>query len=137
MKSTHITVFFILVFSLTSCVKSEEPESKPTYSIMVNNKTNNSLLVFYQLNYPDTSLQKIKPDLTMVQQRSYGLIVSETKWDDLIKQNNDQMLWIFFLAGGTFEKYSWDTVRSQYIILKRMNFSLDSLQKLNWIVQYP
>lgn len=136
-KVVTIFVFLFIGIYLTSCVKSESAESKPTYAIMVNNKTNNELMVFYQLNYPDTTLQKIRPDITMIQARSYGLMLSETKWDELISQNPDQKLWLFFLAAGTFEKYPWDSVRSQYIILKRMNFKLDSLRNLNWTVQFP
>jgi len=137
MKKCSIILIIILGLHLASCVKSDVTETKPVYAIMINNKTNNELLVFYQLNYPDTTLQKSRPDVSTIQQRSTGLIPSDKKWDDIIMQNKYQTLSLFFLAGGTFEKYSWDTVRSKYIILKRMEFPLDSLRNLNWTVQYP
>ena len=112
------------------------PETKPTYTILVNNNTNKDLLVFYQLNYPDTTLQQNRPDVTKLLANTIGLLSSEKKWDEIINQNKDSTISFFFLASGTFEKYPWDSVRSKYIILKRMEFPLDSLQNLKWTVRY-
>ncbi len=112
------------------------PETKPTYTILVNNNTNKDLLVFYQLNYPDTTLQQNRPEVTKLLANTIGLLSSEKKWDEIISQNKDSIISFFFLASGTFEKHPWDSVRSKYIILKRMEFPLDSLQNLKWTVRY-
>ena len=137
MKNVIIfSAFIILGIYLTSCVKSSAPETKPTYLIFIDNKTSKELLVFYQLNYPDTTLQTYQPDMTEVFANTLGFISSEQKWDEIISQNKDHTISFFFLASGTFDKFTWDTVRSQYLILKRLEFPLDSLRNLNWTVQY-
>jgi hypothetical protein len=132
-------IFLLLVFlgfSIISC-NDKGPETTPTYAILIENNTNVGLLAYYQLNYPDTALQQYKPATSLIQQRSLGYLLSKKKWDETISENADSTIWFFFLAENTFAQYPWDSVRSNYIILKRMHFTLDSLRNLNWTVQYP
>jgi hypothetical protein len=131
-----LTCIFTGLF-VSACVKSNPPDTTPAYLIFINNKTSNDLQVFYQLNYPDTSLQENRPITTNLSANTLGFIPSEKKWDEIINQNSHHYISFFFMASGTLVKYSWDTVRSQYIILKRMEFHLDSLRKQNWTIQYP
>jgi hypothetical protein len=44
---------------------------------------------------------------------------------------------IFIFDLGVLRNNSWDTIAKNYLILKRYDLTLDSLKKMNWLIQYP
>jgi len=44
---------------------------------------------------------------------------------------------VFVFDANIVENTPWDTIRKNYLILKRYDLSYDDIVSLNWIITYP
>ncbi len=112
-------------------------------SIIVENNSSDTILIFYNFyDYPDTSLILQSPFLDFEQKKlSIVLPDSElTSNGSFIKYFNMQnttKLMLYIFNNKTVESVPWDTIRQNYLILKRYDLSLEDLDSLNWTITYP
>ena len=71
---------------------------------------------------------KIKPGGT-------GRIGVIGSWEGMFESHDTLMIFIFDEA--TLKTVPWDTIRKNYMILKRYDLSLEDLVKMDWRVTYP
>lgn len=90
---------------------------------------NNIQILFCLLQIPPFK------EFSLINKRVY--FDSKTKWEDIIKDLPMDTLSVFFIDGTIFQNEKWDTIRDNYLILKRCDFSLEDLQKSNFIITYP
>jgi len=128
MKIKLLGLIFFLI-SIISC----EPLADHVYFIEVQNNSNDSIRCFASYNYPDTTLSVDKPILQLITPHSYTKIESKDSWDKILPKDTIE---IFFLSADTLLKYDWNSIKSQYKILKRLDLSLRDIQRLNSIVTY-
>jgi hypothetical protein len=87
--------------------------------------------------YPDTSLVLSKIPMQTIPP------AEERHWDisypfeQFFQHLPKDTLSVFLFDTDTLNKYDWNTIRSQYKVLKRYDLSLSDLQAKNFVVAYP
>ena len=93
----------------------------------------------YGIFYPDTSLPELPIEYiitSIVNKESHGSLSYHT--NQLFPNlSSIDTISIFFFCPDTLSKYEWETIRKEYKILMRYDFSYTDFQKLNWEVYYP
>ena len=143
MKMNFIILIIISFFLCQTCGDKEDNCHK---TITFKNKSTDTLYVVGSTFYPDTSIYSgipnpiLDPNFTMV----------------LPDENNTRVLWgkdcielafkfsipsdtmmIYVFDAKTLKVNTWETVKSNYLVLRRYDLSLQDLESLNWIIAYP
>ncbi len=88
--------------------------------------------------YPDTLLPTDKILALKVEPNGYGETDSySSKWEDRFKALPSDTLSIFVFDAQQLDTTSWTKMRDEYKILKRYDFSLRDLQRLDFTITYP
>jgi hypothetical protein len=104
------------------------------------NYSNNVLYVCADWWYPDTALNFSNPALSGDYYR-----VAANSSDDPLRlmdtyegrfQQFDKIM-VFVFDAQVLEKTSWDSVKANYLVLKRYDLSLQALEDVNWTITYP
>ena len=61
---------------------------------------------------------------------------SDEKWDKVFEKLPSDTLSIFIFSGDTIAIYDWQTIRSNYNVLKRYDLSYQDMESLNWTITY-
>lgn len=129
----------ILICAANSCDPNEDGHWDGRLTIV--NNSNDTIISFLQYNFPDTILlDENAPELNniIITPNSLGKHYSSIKWEDHISSlNTHKTILIFINSYDTIRKYSWTQIQDDYNILRRYDLTIDSLQKLDWIITYP
>jgi hypothetical protein len=131
-----ISIQFILMAN--SC---KDGESYYDYRLKVINKSNMTIYAEYTMSQIDTLLpytdspfnhspDKTTPNGTITLGRGGS-------WEDAFNEDTTQKLRIFIFNASIVDNTPWDTIKKNYMILKRYDLSLDDLNKMNWTITYP
>lgn len=130
-----ILVLFIIILSGHSCENNYYD-----FRLKVYNNSKKTLYAMYYQSFPDTALglhtvfestdKRISPGET------YTLGRGGT-WETAFQDDIDGKLMVFVFDANIVEKTPWDTIRKNYLILKRYDLSYEDIVKLNWTVTYP
>lgn len=126
----------LVVLSIILCSASCEKLVDHAYIIKIQNNSRDTIQFYESYNYPDTTIDVIKPRLKMVYPSKYSSLESKKDWNEVLVSPKDTLS-IFILSKDTVDKYSWDKIRSDYNVLKRYDLSLDDLEKQDWTITYP
>ena len=140
----NFLIFIItLIFLNQSCGDKEEDCHK---TITVKNETADTLYVVGSDFYPDTLSIKGIPNPVLDPSHT-KVLPGETNtrvlWDrdcielafkDLIP--SDTMM-VYVFDAHVLETTPWDSVKANYMVLKRYDLSLQDLKNMNWTVTYP
>jgi hypothetical protein len=143
MKMNLIILVITSLFLNQACGDKEKVCHK---TIIFKNTTADTLYVVSSFQYPDTSTfvgipnPVLDPNFTKV----------------LPNESNTQVLWgrdcleldfkfsipsdtimIYVFDAEVLEETPWDTVKANYLVLKRCDLSLEDLQRMNWTINYP
>jgi hypothetical protein len=99
--------------------------------------------IIWQLNYPDTSINDPNPLLQGEYYRvnpgrnDFSLFHNDC-FEDVYKYRipSDTMMFFVFDA-HLLEQTSWETVKSNYMVLNRFDYSLADLRNRNFTITYP
>ncbi len=137
MKYGKVIFVVLALLSLFSCEEPLIVEVKHSIWLRNNDTAIRRCLVTY--SYPDTNLPE--------QYRPWeiaGMLIGERIPHDLIEEeykkllkNPSKKLCIFIFNGDTIDSYPWSKVRSDYKILKRYDVSLQDIENMGDIVEYP
>lgn len=128
----------LLAFSV-SC----ENLSEKWYTIKIENNTTKQIFVsagcgrYGMTSYPDTILPVSKPSLLSVSSQDYNNLRSSIAWEDIIQQQSEDTLSIYFFNSDTISQYEWNEIKQGNKVMERRDFSLEDLQGMNWTVTYP
>lgn len=138
-KLTFILLLSVLVIS-TGCPESfDEPDS----TIVLKNTSSIDIVHFMESRMvADTVLPQSTPfpgegniANTLIPADS-----SRTYTDSYIQgfeENPNKVLMIWFFSRDSVEQLSWDSIVSNYQVLRRYDLTLDDLEAMNWTVEYP
>jgi hypothetical protein len=105
----------------------------------ITNYSSRAICYNFSLIYPDTTLRTEDNPISILRsQVASGETVSEPRrgsWEGIFDICDTLMIFIF--DETTLNTVPWDTVRKNYLILKRYDLSLEDLEKLDWMVTYP
>jgi hypothetical protein len=111
------------------------------YRLKVINKSNMTIYAEYMMSPLDTLLlftqtpfnhspDKAAPNGTIILGRGGS-------WEDAFDEVVNQKLHVFIFNASIVDNTPWETVKKNYMILKRFDLSLHDLDSLNWTITYP
>lgn len=106
---------------------------------VINNSDKTIYAVSYQ-SYPDTTLGKISvAEKSSNKARPNGIITLGRggTWETAFKEDIHQKLIVFIFDAAVVDNTPWDTIRNNYLILKRYELTLQDLEKVDWRITYP
>ena len=130
----NILIVVVIAFMSTGC----EIFLDVNYRIAIQNETNDTIRFYGSYNYPDTAISQNTPMLlypVIPHTRDY-INSRGKKWEKVLVAPHDTMS-IFILQQEVVNTYTWDEIRSKYLILKRYDLSITDLRNLNFVVTYP
>ena len=143
MKMNLIILMISSLFLNLACGDKEDNCHK---TITFKNATTDTLYVTSSYEFPDTSTftgipnPVLDPNFTKVlpnennTQVLWGRDCIELAFKDLIP--SDTMM-IYVFDAKVLEENTWETVKANYLVLKRYDLSLQDLEQMNWSIKYP
>jgi len=111
----------------------------------IKNNSSKGICYSYSNLYPDTSIPKGNyvpsgspgpPSITIQPGESYSLLKAASL-DSYFNSVTSGTMELFIFDSHTVETVSWDSVRTNYLILKRYDLTLDSIKKMNGVINFP
>lgn len=134
----------VMLFMLCSfkCKKSDSDINQGYIHNMSQHTITISMSNNYNLDplYPDTILpiQRTTTGGQLFPNEKKEILHKSVSWKSIYDIKADIDTISFFVYDvDTLEKYPWDTIREQYMILQRYDLSLHDLQKLNFTILFP
>jgi len=132
MKKIGLLIFLPLI--LVSCYKEY------TDSITFVNNSDIDVFVFgTKVIQGDSAVRYYRP--------SGGVVKSHSSDEEILMVHNKKWSSVFRFYGGSYnffvldaevvEKYSWDSIRDNYVILKRYDFTEQDMIANDWTIVYP
>jgi len=143
MKMNWILLMITSLFFYQACGDKEDDCHK---SITFKNTTADILYVVSSSQYPDTSTfvgipnPVLDPNFTKVlpnesnTQALWRKDCIELAFKNLIPSDT---LMVYVFDSEILESTPWETVKANYLILKRYDLSLQDLKNANWTITYP
>jgi hypothetical protein len=144
MKTIKIFTF-ILIFTtlLWSCWKHDDSRiiGNEDYRLCVLNNSSNTIYAIEGITYPDTIPDNYSPlnmDMYRAECGAKATLMIRCCWESFFQTRIDSdTLMVFIIDEEVLLNNPWDTVRKNYMILKRYDLSLQDLIDLDWTVTYP
>ena len=139
MKVLMYPLFCTLLFFGGCPENTGEPDSV----IRINNYSNDDIVFFFQYNSRyDTLLSTFPFPLNAENAKERTILINGTDsipgtYKRTLKNNPDKVLMLFLFSHDVILNESWDKITNGYLILKRYDLTLDSLESRNWIIDYP
>lgn len=133
MKKIIIVIISILTISFT-CKKEDED------MLLIKNMSNNDIYIGYSSHYPDTSLNIVNPLLNVNDRKIKSHTFQKPYYGAPTKNffyGSIDTLILFVFDANVLETIPWDTIKSKHLVLKRYDLSLEDLEEMNWIVNFP
>jgi hypothetical protein len=133
-------VVILLLLTIGSCERPFLFER--FYSIEINNESNDTICTYLAeggdlTEYPDTTLPITDPGLIKIAPSNSFFYDSRIEWKELITELSSDTLSVFIIDNSIYQSHAWSEIRSQYIILKRLDLSISDLENLDWTIPYP
>jgi hypothetical protein len=132
-----------IVLSLLACVllSSTCEKDKDKHDLIeFKNNSNYNLFVCADWWYPDTAINFSNPALS----GDFYKVAANTSDDPLRLRDTyegrfeqHEKIMVFVFDAQVLETTPWDTVKANYLVLKRYDLSLDDLNRMNWTITYP
>jgi hypothetical protein len=144
MKTIKLILVTVPILLLANACPDKDMDSEfVDSSITIQNNTDKALLRYFDFyNYPDTNLAIDNPFNNAKQEELASIppqnsAEQKEAWIKYFEQTNTTKLMLFLLDYETVKSIEWDTIKANYLILKRYDLSLQDLENMNWTVTYP
>lgn len=139
-------IVMILLISATcekdKCVNNMLGEAD--YRLKIHNNSSRTITYEMQFNFPDTSLWYVQMyDLEANPTRVIKPGAVQTVqllgrcWESVFADELPSgKLHLFLFDEQVIKNNTWETVRSNYMILKRLTYTLDELKSMDWQITY-
>ncbi len=139
--------FILLIcFLMMSSTCENDKKDKCHKIIKMVNQSDKAIYAEYTFGYPDTTYFKYEPNPTLspeVHKVSPGetntiALWSRSCWKDKFDAYiPSDTLMIYVFDAEVLETTPWDTVVSNYMVLRRYDLSLQDLKNIDWTITYP
>jgi len=137
-----INYLAVLFLSLTSCCYENINPVDATL-VIKNNSDRDIVYDFEFKNSNDTSLYTNSYPITAAN-LGPGLVPARKiiEVPDSFKKvfkniPKDEVMMVFLFSRDTIEQVPWERIADEYMVLKRFDLTLDSLERRNWVLEYP
>jgi hypothetical protein len=110
------------------------------FKMKITNNSNSTIYFYDSFSYPDTTL-RIEYNPVKIPETN-SVLPGATRsnrirccWESKFEFRDTLMIFIF--DETTLKTVPWDTIRKNYMILKRYDLSLEDLVRMDWRVTYP
>lgn len=136
MRRLNRFIFTLLVLagSFSSC---KTPPFDHAYFIKIQNNSTKLIEYLASYNYPDTTIPDQQNQLTTISADNFVKADSHDDWGTVLGKIPGKKISIFFFSPDTISKYGWETVRANYNILSRKDYSIQDLNTSNYKITYP
>lgn len=140
MKFTIITISIFILFLCTACPEQIDPADS---ELIIKNNSEDSIAYYFELLAPlDTSLSTIAYPQTSENIQSRIIPPnSETSNSEGFRRafygNPNKVLMIYMFSPAVIDTVPWDSIVSNYQILRRYDLTLNDLEAIGWTVEYP
>ena len=138
---TILSSLIILLLSVSSC---DVPPffAEKFYMLYVVNNTSKSIYYYEEhfnseFRYPDTTLPSTKPTMQKIEANDKYGISSQVKWNEVIDKMPSDTMAVYIFDAETYENTDWNTIRANYMVLKRYSISAEYLTNNNNTIVYP
>ncbi|MEO6682812.1 MAG: hypothetical protein ABIN48_08285 [Ginsengibacter sp.] len=146
---SYIGLLVLLTIVCGSTCRKNKPDCHPY--LFLKNNSQNVISSQSGFDYPDTLVSQIniflgydsatrkinngdRYSISWGQGSCFEALFSGGGSHELLMSDT---LSLFVFSYDTLIKYDWETIRTQYKVLKRYDLSLKDLNQLNWTVTYP
>ncbi|NGF57657.1 hypothetical protein G5B35_24150 [Parapusillimonas sp. SGNA-6] len=120
------------------------------YPLWLTNSSEQEIMIYINNNgtvldpiYPDTTITKsikhiskpIPQDFIIRPGEKEIFVESSGPWEE--KRRGIDTLSLVIFSVDTLEKYPWEIIREDYMILQRYDLSMSDLRKLDYSIAYP
>ena len=119
--------FLVLLLSVI-CISATCSKSRVSTAFFL--KNNSSKIVYYSEKYPDTSVAEILNEISIDPLQTKGPFYYTVSPGSGIVE-------IFLFDSITVVSNPWDSITEKYMVLRRYDLTIDSVNKMNRIVTYP
>lgn len=100
--------------------------------IYFKNNSNNDVFVYKKQHFSESSFQ----DTLLPIDKHGNIVESKSNLGSYINLD-DYGYQIFILSLDTINKYTWEDIRKNNLVLKRFDLTQSDFERLNWRVEYP
>ncbi len=137
----HGALLLIAVFALiiggSDCSKMEKDCHK---EITIINNTDQVLYFYYSDKYPDTSIIDYDPsvasDFYKIKSHSSKIHYDRDGCFDMYLKKENKLMYFLF-DSLVLSSIPWDSIRENYLFVKRYDLNLEDFEKNNWTITYP
>ncbi len=141
MNSLRYIASIVLLVSVTMLASCEKHAPSDLHRITIQNNSQSNICPFIPeseiLRTGDTSLPNVKPQLQVAAAGSTTHFDLSTDWGDAFRSAGVDTVYFFFIDTDVYNNTSWLQIRDNYMILKRVHYSIAQLEAANWVVRYP
>jgi hypothetical protein len=129
-----------LLHSILVSSSCKKESSYYDYRLKVVNNSKDMIYADFYQSYPDTTLSsnshfdgeilKARPNDTIT-------LIRGGSWENAFSSDITEKLMVYVFDAEIIEDTPWDTVKANYMVLKRYDLSLQELEKMNWTISYP
>lgn len=138
MEKMKIMTFMIILLVVFGCPDKEE--FTPDITLVIRNNSNDSIVEYREYaELTDTIFQEFSP-FTSDQSIELGSIPPQEEIE--IPEETERLsrfgaIHIYIFDKDTLKTVSWDQIRDDYNVLRRYDLTLEDLEAMNWIIEYP
>lgn len=137
MEKMKILILFAISFMIMGC--PEPDEYQPDEELQIMNNSAEALIHFTTFSeLSDTLLSQSNPFNNI----DLGIFTVESNSSKIIDIDTGFLeesggLHIHFFSRDTVEQVPWERIRDEYLVLRRYDLTLEDLEAMNWIIEYP
>lgn len=133
-------VFVFFALGLYDCVLPMDIR----YTVSLKNESTHPIGCYFALGgnfgtmYPDTTLPSSNHYIINgIKEGKRYYYDSSIEWEAIFDELPRDTLSVFIFHTDTLNKYPWEKVRDEYMILKRYDLGLDDLKRQDYTITYP
>ena len=121
---------FVALLLSVICISATCSKSRVSTDFFIKNNSSKTVYYSWSDKYPDTSLTEILNEISIDPLQTVGPFYYTVSPGSGIVE-------IFLFDSITVASNPWDSITAKYMILKRYDLTIDSINKMNRIVTYP
>lgn len=131
-----LAVFLQLILMSSSCKRDS---GYYDFRLKLLNKSDNAVYTCFYQSYPDTVLGSHNPfsSDSRVEPNETFTLGRGGSWESAFKEDISQKLMIYVFDADVVENTPWDTIKANYLVLKRYDLTLQDIEEMDWTICYP
>lgn len=129
----RLVIYLFLLILANSC----ELFSDRVYSFWIYNNSDVDLNYILGFNYPDTLVPNDYELIGSLKSFEKVPVDSKESWENVFNEMPLDTLSVFIFSRDSLVELGWNKLISEYIILKRLELSIEDIRLNDWTITYP